>query len=100
MEVRMTKYEIDVGEEFPLGARLAREFEARAHGFMGKVFVGALIFICLAAIAISHPVTMLAVLATLVVLGRVHYRHHHAYRPRHAHYDRYWSRGFFDEDFL
>jgi hypothetical protein len=103
MEERMTKYEIDVGEEFPLAARLAREFEARTRGFMGKVFIGGLAFVSLAAIAVGHPVATLAALVVFVALGKAHHHHRHGHgmhQARHGYYGRYWQRGYFDEDFL
>ncbi|MDR3500836.1 MAG: hypothetical protein P4L72_16600 [Parvibaculum sp.] len=98
----MTKYEIGAGEEFPLGARLAQEFEERARGFTGRFFIGGLLFVSLAAIAVSHPVAMLATILGAMLLVRAHRRHHRR-AWRHAHrgyYERYWRRDGFDEDFL
>lgn len=98
----MAKYEIDVGAEFPLGARLARKFGEHAHGFMGRIFAGGLLFVSLASIAVSHPGTMLAVLLALILAGKAH-RHQHAHRWHHACHgasERYWRRDVVDEDFL
>lgn len=98
----MTKFEIGAGEEFPLGARLAQEFEEQARGFTGKIFFCGLLFVCLAAIAVSHPGAMLATLLAIMLIARARRRRHRReWRRAHSgYYERYWRRDVFDEDFL